>query len=262
MDPAALRQRVLNSVAAGQRDLGRYGPQGCVLEGPGFVAAVVPPLDDATLVNGAVILDPEALPDALPQLTAAYDKADVARWGVLFAPDPHAVAALVAAGLRPETQPTAMAADLTSTTTATEHTNHRHALNGLSRVQPTDFATAGRVNDYAYGHPDDRMEILIQDFPAHAARIYSVDYAEETASVALVSDHDQDAAVSFVATLPWAQRLGLATHVLAHALHEARERGAITSTLIASPMGRGLYATLGYQDVGHLELWQYRRRRP
>jgi ribosomal protein S18 acetylase RimI-like enzyme len=252
MDPRHPRNRVLHSVAASQRLLGRHAPQGSVLEGPGYVAAIIPPLADAILVNGAIILDPRGMPEALRDLRTAYDRTGIRRWGVLTAPDAAASAALVGAGLRPEAHPTAMAALLVD---VAEHGRGRD-----ESVGPVDFATVGRINDQAYGHPDDRMEFLIEDLPPHAARAYRLDHLDEPASVALVCDHGSDAAVSFVATLPWAQRIGLATRLLRHALLEAVGRDLTTSTLVASSAGRRLYTSLGYRDVGSLELWQHSGR--
>ena len=128
-------------------------------------------------------------------------------------------------------------------------------------TEPThspDFATVGRINDQAYGHVDDRMHDLIAGFPPEAGFTYGAAFDGEIASVAVVSDHESDAAVSFVATLPWAQHQGLAGCILRKALADAKHRGQLTSTLIASHAGHRLYTALGYRDVGTLELWEHR----
>ncbi len=239
---------VLRSVAASQRLLGRYGPDGYVEEGPGWVAAVLPSLTEASLVNGVVILNPAALDDALALMSAVYFNYGVRRWGVLLEPSPGLRPQLREAGLAREALPFAMAAEIAHIDT-TDH--------GELTSTP-DFATVGRINDQAYGHVDDRMYDLIAGFPPEAGHTYGADYDGEIASVAVVTDHQTDAAVSFVATLPWAQHQGLAGRVLRRALADAEHRGQLTSTLIASHAGHRLYASLGYQDVGTLELWEHR----
>ncbi len=250
MTPDDLRHRVLQSVADSQRLLGAHGPGGRVEEGDGWVAAVLPSLAEATLVNGLVVLDPAALPDALALMSAIYANAGVRRWGVLLDPAPHLRRELQAHRLVRDALPFAMAAPLAAMT-----------LNATTAGPPItrpDYATVGRVNDQAYGHPDDRMKDLIAGFPPGVGHTYGVAYADEIASVAMVSDHDGDATVGFVATLPWAQHQGLASRVLNRALVDARDRGRETTTLIASHAGRSLYTALGYQDVGTLELWEHR----
>ena len=237
---------VLHSVAASQRLLGRHGPDGYVEEGPGWVAAVLPSLTEASLVNGIVVLDPKALPDALALMSAIYFNHGVRRWGVLLAPSPALRPQLRQAGLAREALPFAMAGRLSNMTTAQEPTTR------------PDFPTVGRINDRAYGHVDDRMYDLIAGFPPEAGFTYGADYDGEIASVAVVTDHQQDAQVSFVATLPWAQHQGLARRIMRKALADAADRGQLTSTLIASHAGHRLYASLGYRDVGTLELWEHR----
>ena len=50
----------------------------------------------------------------------------------------------------------------------------------------------------------------------------------------------------------------LASTVLAHALHEAQERGIKTTTLQASRQGQGIYARLGYRPLGEIHLYEKR----
>ena len=239
---------VLHSVAASQRLLGRYGPNGYVEEGPGWVAAVLPSLTEASLVNGVVILDPVALTDALALMSAVYSNHGIRRWGVLLVPSPALRPHLRQAGLAREALPFAMAGHLDQMDTDTDD----------GPMTSPDFVTVGRINDQAYGHVDDRMHNLIAGFPPQTGYTYGADYDGEIASVAVVTDHNADAAVSFVATLPWAQHQGLARRIMRSALADAKDRGQLTSTLIASHAGHRLYASLGYQDVGTLELWEHR----
>ena len=74
----------------------------------------------------------------------------------------------------------------------------------------------------------------------------------------MVQDVATDAFVSFVATLPANRGERLASRVLAHALHEAEERGQITTSLQASKLGQSIYARLGYQLLGEIHLYERR----
>jgi GNAT superfamily N-acetyltransferase len=67
-----------------------------------------------------------------------------------------------------------------------------------------------------------------------------------------------DAVVIWVATLPEARNRGIARRLMLHALHEAREDGAETTTLQASKLGRPVYERLGYRDFGAGEMWEKR----
>jgi predicted acetyltransferase len=74
-----------------------------------------------------------------------------------------------------------------------------------------------------------------------------------------IDDCDGDAGVMFVATLPEARGRGLAGGLLAAALVEARDRGCDISTLQATKMGEPVYARLGYQALGAIQMWEKRR---
>ena len=71
--------------------------------------------------------------------------------------------------------------------------------------------------------------------------------------------HDGDAGVLFVATVPAAQRRGLASELMRHALREARAAGAWTTTLEASAAGEPVYARMGYRALGRLGMWERRK---
>jgi GNAT superfamily N-acetyltransferase len=78
------------------------------------------------------------------------------------------------------------------------------------------------------------------------------------ASVVGTHDHGGDSCIVYVATLPEARGRGLASRLMAHALHEARGRGATTTSLQATKMGYPVYARLGYRDLGALQMWERR----
>src|SRR4051794_32091203 len=84
-------------------------------------------------------------------------------------------------------------------------------------------------------------------------------YITQDGCVLGIDDCDGDAGVMFVATLPEARGRGLAGGLLAVALVEARDRGCDISTLQATKMGEPVYARLGYQRLGAIQMWEKRK---
>jgi ribosomal protein S18 acetylase RimI-like enzyme len=90
-----------------------------------------------------------------------------------------------------------------------------------------------------------------------AGRCYALDCGDGPQAVLLAFDCDGDCGLSFLATVPAARRRGHARALVGHALADARERGCRTTTLQATPMAEGLYAAIGYRDLGRF--LEYRR---
>ena len=113
-----------------------------------------------------------------------------------------------------------------------------------------------RINDAAYPWRDGSIERAILDsaYDGDEFRLYVAD----DACVLGVGDCNGDAGVFFVATAPEARGRGLATGLLAAALVEARERGNDISTLQATKIGEPVYARVGYQRFGAIEMWEKR----
>lgn len=66
-------------------------------------------------------------------------------------------------------------------------------------------------------------------------------------------DHDRDCGIYMVGTVPAARRRGLATALSSLAVAEARARGCITASLQATEMAVGVYARVGFRDLGRFE---------
>jgi hypothetical protein len=47
---------------------------------------------------------------------------------------------------------------------------------------------------------------------------------------------------------------------MTRALADARERGRLTTTLVATKLGRPVYERVGYRDFGAIQMWE--RRKP
>jgi GNAT superfamily N-acetyltransferase len=123
--------------------------------------------------------------------------------------------------------------------------------------QPATVEELARVNEAAYPWQDGSLERAILDsaFDDDDFRLYIT----EDASVLGINDCDGDAGVIFVATRPEARGRGLSGGLLAAALVEARDRGCDISTLQATKMGEPVYARLGYERIGAMEMWEKRR---
>jgi GNAT superfamily N-acetyltransferase len=127
----------------------------------------------------------------------------------------------------------------------------------LPAWKPASVDELARINDAAYGWQDGSMEraILGSAYDDEDFRLYIT----HDASVLGVNDCNGDAGVFFVATLPDARGQGLAGGLLAAAMVEARDRGCDISTLQATRAGEPVYARLGYQRLGAIQMWEKRR---
>ena len=70
----------------------------------------------------------------------------------------------------------------------------------------------------------------------------------------------RDAAIGWVATVPWARRRGLGGAVTARAVEHAFDNGAEFAVLQASPSGRPVYERIGFKTVGLDRIWEPRPR--
>jgi ribosomal protein S18 acetylase RimI-like enzyme len=247
MDEGTLRVRLWDGFARLQLLLGGHAGRGHTLERDGLVASIVPSAPESPTLNAAVAIDPEAAAQNLDALADRYRKAKVRRWGIWTDGGASLAAqALADRGMVMTTASPGMGA----------------ALDGLpiedADLETADLATVGRVNDLAYGNYDGRLERTLTPLPNGVLKGYKVDLDGSPAAVALALHHDEDAGISFVATIPKARRRGLATQVMHQALHEAREQGCTTTTLQATDVGERLYANLGYRRLTVMQLWERR----
>ncbi len=117
----------------------------------------------------------------------------------------------------------------------------------------------GRINDAAYGLPGELERLLASD-GADGTHAYVARVDGTPAACAMVVETGADAYVSLVATVPACRGRGLARALMATGLRAARERGCVTTSLEASPMGEPIYARMGYRSLGRFGLWE--RREP
>jgi len=63
-------------------------------------------------------------------------------------------------------------------------------------------------------------------------------------------NHEGDRGIFNLGTVPEARRRGVGTALAALQLHEAREAGCATASLQSTPIAEGVYAALGFGDLG------------
>jgi ribosomal protein S18 acetylase RimI-like enzyme len=74
----------------------------------------------------------------------------------------------------------------------------------------------------------------------------------ENVAAAMAFDFDGDCGIYNVGTLEHARRRGLGTALTALHLHDALARGCRTATLQATQVAEGVYAAVGFRDLGRM----------
>jgi GNAT superfamily N-acetyltransferase len=251
MARSAPYERMLNSMRAFLRLLGRSSEGAHVIELDGVLGCVCPRVPSRSLPNSVVYESQDALIAAIPELAKRYDEAGIEAWTV-WVPDRDAEAAVALndAGHRLDAAPAAMTMELAQVTEppAMEYRTD----DGLMPV-------VASINDRSYGFEGTPWADFTSRYPAGAGREY-VAYADgEPASALSILDAAGDAMVWAVATLPEARGRGLAGGLMQRALWDARERGCDISSLQATKAGEPVYARLGYRSHGALQMWERRR---
>ena len=112
-----------------------------------------------------------------------------------------------------------------------------------------DLAELG-LNEF--GHVDG-LDGLVPEISAGGAHFYVSRFKGENAATLMAFDHDGNCGIYMVGTVPGARRHGLATALSAHAVHEARGRGCTTAGLQSTEMAEGVYASVGFLDLGRFD---------
>jgi GNAT superfamily N-acetyltransferase len=225
---------------------------GRALRRDGLVAAIVPATPQRSVSNSVIYTDRDALLGSLEELAGVYADAGIAAWTVWVPEDDaEAGAALAVAGHVLDASPRAMAAELAGA--------ERPDMTGIEWSRECDLETIGRVNDEAYGydHPGG-LRTIISQMPMERLHRYAASVDGQVAAVLMTIDFGTDTEIVWVATREAARGRGLATALMRQAIWDARERGQETSTLQATRLGAPVYARVGYQDLGALNMWERR----
>jgi ribosomal protein S18 acetylase RimI-like enzyme len=247
VDENRLKRSSWRSIAAFQRLFGEHAPDSELLEDDDFVASAVPG-SHSSLINAALPLEGAPIAPHLDEIARFFD--GIPKWGVWIDPAASEDAeALQQHGLVLDSTPVLMAAPMSTI----EHDEH-------TRVTRVSMDDVGMVNDAAYGFPAGTIGDPLSCLPGNVVHAYGIKEARETVSVGVLQDVGRDAFVSMVATLPAYRGERLASRVLAHALHEAEQRGQETTSLQASKLGQSIYARIGYRPLGEIHLYERRPR--
>ena len=255
MDDAELAARQLASQFAGYPSLtpGSGGGRVVRLAGGAVQATIAPMCPGRSVLNAVTYLDGAALRASIDELAALYDDAGVLAWTVWVRPgDAETARALAAAGHALDGTPELMAAELSAM--------DLEPRAALTLSDAPSWADVASLNDRAYG-----LEAQSGFAPALGLlgddgvdRFVATDGGRPVACVNTFV-HDGDCWIILVATLPEARGRGLATELMRSALRAARERGATTTSLEGSAMGRSVYERIGYRPLGALQMWERRR---
>jgi GNAT superfamily N-acetyltransferase len=222
-----------------------------VLERPGVVAAVVPACPERAVINSVVYDEPGALADAYDEIAAAYSEIG-ANWTVwVHRGDREAADLLESRGHIFDAEPEAMGREL-------RHVERPPAGALSDWTAAGRLADVGAINDRAYEFGSDSFSRALAQIPEGAAHVYTASEVGEPVACLMIVDHDRNADVEWVAVVPEARGAGLSGKLMAHALADASERGAQTATLVATRLGRPVYARLGFRSIGTYQMWERR----
>lgn len=213
-------------------------PGAAVIRSPGVAAAVFPDGPERAFLNNALLerqLSASGRADALAVMEEAYARAGITR----FAAWVH------------ETDE-AMRADLQAADYAVAETTRAMgmALRDLPVPRPEICLVAPEWSEYLriVGVPPDFARRA--DHGVFHVLIAAVDGTG--AATAMSFDRGDDSGIYNVATLEHARRRGLGTALTALLAHDAMARGCRTATLQSTPMAEGIYAALGFRDLGRI----------
>ena len=236
--------RMLNTMRHAWSAVGRHSARWVERDGIGVL--VSPEVPNRSIVNCVIAERGRSLEDAYDWLESEF--AEVDAWTV-WVPDTETETAkfLESRGHKLDADPAMMVIELRSF----------QPTGPLPDWKPATVEELARINEAAYPWHDGSMERAINAsaFDDDEFRLY----ISEDASVLGIDDCDGDAGVFFVATHPDARGRGLAGGLLAAALVEARDRGCEISTLQATKMGESVYARVGYQRFGAIQMWEKRK---
>jgi N-acetylglutamate synthase-like GNAT family acetyltransferase len=223
------------------------------LEREGVIAALVPSAPERSVINAVVYEDADALAAAYDEVAAAYAEIG-ANWTVwVHHGDGRTAALLEGKGHALDGVPTAMGIDLAA------HPPVRPAEDGLPPWTARGaIADVGAVNDRAYPWGGDSFSRALTRVPEEEVRLYVAHDEGEPVACTATIDSGTNTEVQMVAVVPDARGRGLAGKLIAHSLADAVERGARTGTLVATKLGYPVYAKLGFEPLGTLEMWERR----
>jgi ribosomal protein S18 acetylase RimI-like enzyme len=206
---------------------------------PGVAVAVFPGGPEREIYNNALLdrdLGPAARAAAIDAMEAAYRAAGVERYAAWVHESDQGLQAAL--------------------------TDRGYILDETTRAMGTelDTATPAELPAIDLGPPgwDDCLQILgvpadlLSGADRRAFKIMVARLDGQSAATAMAFDHDGDCGIFNVTTLEPARRRGLGAALTAHHLRAAAQRGCSTASLQSSPIAEGVYAAVGFRDLGRI----------
>lgn len=233
-------------------------PGSSVIELPGAVrGCCVPAAAHRPLLNAACFGDGSALVEQLPELARRYAQAGVEAWTLWIYPgqaSPELTAAFESAGMRRGPSQTSMAAAIDEV-----RLESPPPPDGFSVAADGQWAELARANELAYGFADGEYDHVMDqaepDEYNHLVVARGPDGA--VASCGFFLEDGDNVAIGWIATVPAARRLGLASQVIREGLNVARAAGCVTASLEATADGEPVYQGIGFRSLGTIETWQH-----
>lgn len=235
-----LYARGVATVVASHEETAR-GSSGARVEWLNGVAAAVFPNGPERAVYNNALLDRGLRPDdraaAIEAMERAYDSAGVERYAAwVHESDDGMLGDLKLRGFTFDTSTRAMGMALDD-------------LPGPARdvgIQPVE--DWGEYLSYlqSVGVP----EGLLADTDPKAYHVLAARIDGANVATAIAFDHDGDCGIFNMSTMPEARRRGIGTALTASHLRDAADRGCSTASLQATEMAEGIYASVGFGDLG------------
>ena len=217
--------------AGGSRDA-------AVLRFPGVTTAVFPSDPERAFYNNALIergLASLEREEAIDAMEAAYASAAVARFAAwVHETDVTMQHDLEARGYALDGWTRAMGIKLR------DIARPRPEVELAPPVWSEYLRIVGVPRDFLRGVERDAFHVLI-------ARLNG-----KSVATAMALDHDDDCGIYNVSTVEHARRRGLGTALTALHAHHAVERGCRTTSLQSTAMAEGIYAAVGFRDLGRI----------
>jgi hypothetical protein len=230
-------------------------PSSRLFERNGITASLCPAVPERAVLNSATYDTVPDLTDWLEELTDAYDAAGVAASAVWvpWADSPLLRSVLIRTGHHLLGTDVGMAMclnELRAPGAAEPDWSKGWDPEAIGHLHDTIYPTTAGA--FSAGH-----ELLSDSVHAYTARA-----DEAPAAFVIVFDNDTDCVFWYAGTSRPARRRGLCSWLLHRALLDARERGCLTTTCQATPIGEPVYARLGYRSLVGLHFWERRAAKP
>jgi ribosomal protein S18 acetylase RimI-like enzyme len=231
LNRSSLYQRGTATLLASWEEYARGAADAVVERLPGVAAAVFPKAPERDVYNNALLERPDAI-DAMEEAYAAAAVTRFAAW--VHESDGKLAGELERRGYALDTTTRAMGMSL----------DDLELPRPRIELAPLDWSEYLRIvgvpPGFQSGADPAAFHILI-------ARLDG-----ENVSTGMAYDHDGDCGIYNVGTLEHARRRGLGSAVTASLLHDARARGCRSASLQSTAMAEGVYARLGFRDLGRI----------